>query len=188
MTSTQSTLFTTQAPDGPERVSPAISNPERKTATLGRQPATDIPGGTRRKNPPDPRPWWLLATPVRPGYWIMRFRLAGRQWGPSTPVCIVWLHTRVEPFAPDNHMERSPFLAAFAAGLPIGIWDVQPSTHTSGRISRIEQRITRQEYDQQMAEILAARREDRYLPAAVPFEPISIKQVEIPFSRKGARA
>ena len=46
------------------------------------------------------------------------------------------------------------------------------------------QAISRAEYDQMMASIDAARRADRYLPAAVPFKKVDPRQVEIPFQKK----
>lgn len=129
----------------------------------------------------------MLADPVRPGFWLVRFRLAARKWGPATPACIVWLHTRNEPTEPSNAMERSPFLAAFVAGLPASVWDIQASAHTTGRISRVERRISRAEYEAQMTEITAARRVNRYLPAAVPFQAVAVEHLPIPFARKATR-
>lgn len=129
----------------------------------------------------DPRPWWLLADPVRPGYWVVRFLVAKRRWGPHCPACIIRLQTWHEPGLAENLMERSPFFAAFVSGEPVGIWDIQASTHTTGRICRVEREITRGEYERLMLPIYAARRADRYLPAALPFQPVRVDQVEIPF-------
>ena len=127
---------------------------------------------------------WVAAAPaIIPGYWLVRVRLGRRQYGPMTPAAIIRLHTRTEPGEADNPMDRSPFYAAFLAGEPIDIWSIQFSAHTAGKhIIRTEREITRREYDRMMAEIAEARRQNRYLPMAVPFQAPSIRDMEIPFT------
>jgi len=124
---------------------------------------------------------------VRTGFWLVRARLGRAEnktviWGPASPACIVRLHTRHEPGHPENLMERSPFFAAFVSGEPIGLYDLFPTTdHEQERIFRVERAISQPHYDRLMREIAEARRADRYLPMALPFKPIKIEALEVPF-------
>lgn len=130
-----------------------------------------------------PASWVAAAPPVKPGYWMVRARLGPRQYGPLSPAAIIKLHTRYEPGDPDNVMDRSPFYAAFLAGEPIDIWSIQFSAHTQGKaILRIERELTRREYDRLVGQIAEARRWDRYLPMALPFQKPAIESMEIPFA------
>jgi hypothetical protein len=105
------------------------------------------------------------------GFWLLRVG-QGYPWAPAR---IVMLQTQHEPGVPDNDMRgtRSSHLAAFISGLPVKMADVW---ERRGRV------ITRAEYDKAMAAITAARRADRYLPAAVPFQKVSLPHVRIPFT------
>jgi len=129
-------------------------------------------------------------TSPRECYWLVRVRLGRKpnktvQWGPLTPAAIIRLQTRHEPGEASNAMDRSPYYAAFLAGEPIDLielWALQMSTEvTTRRIIQIDRVLTRREYERLLGEIAGARRADRYLPMAVPFQPVRADQVEIPF-------
>jgi hypothetical protein len=51
------------------------------------------------------------------GHWLIRLV----RNGPPVPACIRLVQTTVEPGEPTNHMERSPFLAAFINDEPVAI-------------------------------------------------------------------
>ena len=58
---------------------------------------------------------------------------------PEVPACIRLIQTRAEPGNPDNAMIRSPSLAAFIAGKPVGldeVWTVRGRGITEAEYER----------------------------------------------------
>ncbi len=130
----------------------------------------------------DPRPWWLLAAPPRPGFWLVSARIGPRIWGPAVPAAVMRVHTEHEPGEPDNRMDRSPFWAAFVADEPTRIWSLQQATHTEGdRIYRTIREIDEAEYRFLVAETVWSRQYAPDEPAARPHDAVNLRQIPIPF-------
>lgn len=127
--------------------------------------------------------WARRADPVRAGYWLARARVGPRgTFGPLCPAAIIVMHTKTEPGAPNNRMERSPFFAAFFAGEPIDIWSLRPATHTAGsRIIRLERAIDEAEYRYRCAELAWATRYAPHEPIANPHKALDHLQTPILF-------
>ena len=101
-----------------------------------------------------PCSWRLHASPVRPGYWLVRERLGQRKWGPLLPAAITWVQTLAEPGEPTNKMQRSGFWAASVGDEPVSIWSLQQETHTFGdRIYRREREIDQSEFNYRIADL-----------------------------------
>ncbi len=108
-----------------------------------------------------------IARPA-PGFWLLR-QVKG---GPLVPAAIVVLRTTAEPDEPDNIMDRSPFIAAFIAGEPVGLDDVW---------FRRGEAITKREYEFRVADLRWAQQHAPDEPQAQPRKRIDLMTARMPF-------
>ncbi len=102
-----------------------------------------------------------------PGFWLVRLK-RDSAW---CPAAIMRLQTACEPSNTENHMERSPFLAAFISGEPV---DLEEVWHRRGRL------ISENAYWLACQEIDRARSQNIYDPRAYPRRPIKMGAMPLP--------
>lgn len=104
------------------------------------------------------------------GRWLVRL---GKNT-PRVPAAIMWVETTAEPGEPQNDMHgtRSPFLAAFIAGEPVGLDEVW---------LRRGEPISELEYRFQIADGIHAKAFRPGDPKAEPRKQIDLMQVPLPF-------
>lgn len=103
-----------------------------------------------------------------PGYWMVR----KAKGGADVPAAIIRHHTTFEPGEPDNAMDRSPFLAAYIAGEPVGIDEVW--------LWR-EREIEEWEYRHAIADLEWLRRYKPNDPKVKFRKPVDWQQIDMPF-------